>query len=293
MIADRPAVVLDTSVHNRMHRDGAASEEIFAAFKVGYFVRIAGLSVDEMYATPDAADRASMLACANRLQAGPGDCLLPQNEMLRTLIAAYEKDPGTFDWWAVNIASPDCARELNRGDIVNDDNLAAQQRRHLINASKEFEGVWSHLRPKLEEVIKHHGEKPPTVFQEILPMVEADDGLVWKFGQGLYSRVATGDTSEATVRDFMEKCPPFRAVVYAFILASFDRSAGDRHNRERYRAGRVDLFMAIYLPYCDEFISAEGKGIQEKCLSEVARVAKLTTRVRSYDDFCSSLLVTV
>jgi hypothetical protein len=83
MIANRPVVICDTSVHNRMHRGGAASNDIFAALNVGYFVRIAGLSIEELFATPDAAERANVLAFANRLQAGPSDCLLPQNEMLR------------------------------------------------------------------------------------------------------------------------------------------------------------------------------------------------------------------
>jgi hypothetical protein len=124
-------------------------------------------------------------------------------------------------------------------------------------------------------------------------MVESEGGLLWSFGQGLYSRVAVGDTSESTVRDFMAKCPPFRAVAYAYLLAWFDRSLADRHQRDKYRAGRIDLFMSIYLPYCDQFISAEVHGMQERCLREIARVARLATEVRSYDDFCNSMMLAV
>lgn len=293
MIRNRPVVVFDTSVHNRMHRDGPASDHVFAALKVGYYARIAGLSIEELFATPDAAERVSLVACANRLQAGPSECLMPQNEILRLLITAYESNPSAFDWEKVDVTSPDCARELNRGDAARDNELAAQQRQHLMEAKKEYEEPWSRLRPMLEEIIDRHGKTAPTTFDEILPMVEAEGGLLSGFAQGLYSRAATGDTSEATVRDFLAKCPPFRAVVYAFLLTWFDRSLADRHKREKYTAGRVDLFMAIYLPYCDQFISAEGNRMQEKCLREIARVAKLSTLVRSYDDFRNSLLVTV
>jgi hypothetical protein len=293
VIGNRPVVAFDTSVHNRMHRDGAASDDFFAALKVGYFVRIAGLSIEELLATPDASKRAEVVAFASRLQAGPSDCLMPQNEMLRRLIAAYEDNPTGFDWKRVNVTAPEYGREISRGELIADDKLAADQRDHLMDAKKEFEQPWSNLRPKLEEIIERHGESAPTAFDEILPMVEAEGGLVSGIGQGLYGRVATGDTSEATVRDFMAKCPPFRAVVYSFILVWFDRSLADRHKREKYTAGRVDLFMAIYLPYCDQFISAEGNGMQQKCLREIARAAKLETQVRSYDEFCNSLLVTV
>jgi hypothetical protein len=49
--------------------------------------------------------------------------------------------------------------------------------------------------------------------------------------------------------------------------------------------------MSIYLPYADQFITAERKGMQEKCLREVAEAAKIPAVVRSYDDLCQSFLV--
>jgi hypothetical protein len=91
----------------------------------------------------------------------------------------------------------------------------------------------------------------------------------------------------------MDACPPFRAIVYALLLAWYDRSVRERHTGEKFRAGRLDLFMAVYLPYCDRFITAEIYGEQERCLREVARAAGLHTVVGSYDDFCNGMLVTV
>jgi hypothetical protein len=291
MIGNRPVLIFDTSVYNRMLQDGGRSDDIMAALRAAYFVRIAGLSVEEVCATPDAAPRRAIMEWVNKSQAGPGDYLLPQNEMLRLLISSYERDSTSFDWRTVNVSSVGCAREIARGDLINDDALAAAQSQSLKHSGKEFEGVWSHLRPKLAEVIRRHRGTAPTRFEEILPMVEGEGGLLWSFGQGLYSRVAVGNTTEHTVRDFMAKCPPFRAIAYAYLLAWFDRSLADRHKRDRYKAGRVDLFMSIYLPYCDQFISAEGHGMQERCLREIARVAQLATQVRSYDDFCNSMML--
>lgn len=291
MIENRPVLIFDTSVYNRMLREGARSADILTALRVGYFLRIAGLSVEEVCATQDAKQRKAIMECLNKLQAGPSDYLLPHNDILRFLITAYESGPLRFDWKAVNISSPRAAQEMANWHFVTDGTRAQAQFQGLRQSKKQFEGVWSDLRPKLQQVICRHGETAPTTFQEILPMVEAEGGLFWKIGQGLYSRVAKGDTSEATIRDFVAKCPPFRAVAYAYLLAWFDRSLGDRHKRERYTAGRIDLFMAIYLPYCDQFLSAEDYGMQEKCLQEIARAAHLSTEVRSYDAFCNSLLL--
>jgi hypothetical protein len=293
MIGNRPVLIFDTSVYNRMLRDGVPSDDIMAALRAAYFVRIPGLSIEEVCATRDASKRNAIMEWVNKSQAGPGDYLLPQNEILRLLIAAYERRPLRFDWRAVNVSSVGCGQEIARGNFINDDALAEAQFQSLRHSKEEFEGVWSHLRPKLRDVIQRHGRTAPIRFQEVLPMVEAGGGLLWSFGQGLYSRVALGDASEPTVRDFMAKCPPFRAIAYAYLLAWFDRSLADRHKREKYAAGRIDLFMAIYLPYCDQFISAEDRGMQEKCLREIARAAHLSTVVRSYDDFCNSMMLKV
>lgn len=293
MIGNRPVLIFDTSTYNRMLEDGVRSDDIMAALCAAYFVRITDLCVGEVCATPDTSKRKAIMEWVNKSQSGPGDYLLSQKEILRLLIAAYERDPLRFDWRAVNVSSVGCAQEIACGSFINDDALAEAQHQSLKHSKKEFEGVWSHLRPKLKEVIRRHGRSAPTKFQEVLPLVESEGGLLWSFGQGLYRRVAVEDTTESTVKDFMAKCPPFRAVAYAYLLAWFDRSLADRHKRDRYRAGRADLFMSIYLPYCDQFISAEVHGMQERCLREIAQVARLATAVRSYDDFCNSMMLAV
>ena len=78
-----PAICPDTSVHNRMMKDGLESEAIFAALKSGYHVRLLGLSIEELLATPDTATRQALMAAAGRLQHGQSDCLYPHNEILR------------------------------------------------------------------------------------------------------------------------------------------------------------------------------------------------------------------
>jgi hypothetical protein len=291
MIAGRPVVSFDTTVHNRTFKDGATqSDAVLAGLKSGYFVRSTGLALEELVGTPDSSMRSGLLATAGRFQSGPGDCLLPQNELLRLLILAHHTAPDRFDWKAVNVSTSEYARAFSDRAFV-DDALSTEQRNHLNQAKKEFEAPFSALRPKLEEIFERHGEAPPLTFKEVLPRIQGEGGLVWVFGKRLYDQAAGTDVSEATIRQFMEVCPPFRAVVYAFLLAWYDRSLRDRHLAEKFRAGRINLFMAIYLPYCDQFITAEIYGEQEKCLREVVSAAELTTMVRSYDDFCNSMLI--
>ena len=81
-------------------------------------------------------------------------------------------------------------------------------------------------------------------------------------------------------------------LIYPVLLSWYDRAVRDEKG-EKIEAGRNDLFMAVHLPYCDKFVTAEKYGEQERCLREVALVAGLETEILSYDDFCNSFLVTV
>ena len=74
------------------------------------------------------------------------------------------------------------------------------------------------------------------------------------------------------------------------LVSWYDRSLRDRRTGQKLRAGRVDMLMSVYLPYCDKFITAEQNGEQERCLREVAAVAGLETEILSYDNFYGQLL---
>ncbi|MHB1938584.1 MAG: hypothetical protein ACYCOR_18685 [Acidobacteriaceae bacterium] len=290
---NRPVMVFDTSVHNRMMKDGLQSEAIFAALQSGYVVRIIGIAIEELMATPDCETRTRLIASVGRLMNGSHDCLLTQNEIVTRLIRAYEADPVHFQWGRVDITSPEYTAELTGRTLTADDTVASYVRRNLRDSSKQFDRRWSELRSELEEIYHRHGAQRPLTFGEEIPHVIGESGLFWGIAKDSYDWAASTPASDETVRHFVEACPPFRCAVYAILMAWYDRSLREYQGGERFLAGRNDLFMAVYLPYCNQFISAEENGQQGKCLAEVARLANVATLVRSYDDFCSGLLVPV
>src|SRR5579884_3115632 len=91
----------------------------------------------------------------------------------------------------------------------------------------------------------------------------------------------------STVRRFVEACPPFRALVLAVCLAQYEHCIKEPNSGPSYRAGCSDLLMAVYLPYCDQFVTGDHR--QERCLTEIGKVAGLTTEIRSYEAFRSQL----
>lgn len=154
--------------------------------------------------------------------------------------------------------------------------------------------MFSGPRAEIEKVFVAHGEAPPPTFAEAIARLLGSEGkLIVGMGKLLYDRAAGTNASDTTIKAFIDCCPPFRALIYAMLVSWYDKGVRNRQTGEKLAAGRNDLFMAVYLPYCDQFVTAEIRGEQEKCLRAVAVSANLQTKILSYDAFCKSFLVVV
>ena len=164
---------------------------------------------------------------------------------------------------------------------------------------KQYRQTFVGMRPEIETIFETNGQTPPRAFREVIAQLRnGRDTLIWDMGEWemgklFYDHHAETDASEATIKEFMKACPPFRALVCGKLMQWYDLAVRDKHSGERYKAGHNDLLMSVYLPYCDKFVTAEKNREQEKCLREVAAVAELETEILSYDDFCDSFLVKI
>jgi len=292
MIGDLPIVSFDTSAHNRLFKDGSRSEAVLAGIKSGLFFRFAGLSIEELVATPDPAIRAALFTYCARLQDGPTDCLYPQNELIRLLIVDHFRNPSAFNWTTVDVRAWEYEDAIRSREFVLDQQLTTLQGQDLKGRKIGYKETFSKPRLHIQEIFEKYGEAPPATLREALSRLQSGEGrLIWGMGKLLYDRGAETDASEATVRQLMEVCPPFRALIYAMLMSWYNFSVRDPNVGERFNAGGNDQFMSIYLPYCDKFVTADGE--QEKSLREIVFLAGLETKVLSYDDFCNSFLVKV
>ena len=220
MIGDIPIISFDTSAHNRLVDDGALSEPILAGLKSGVSFRFVGLSIDEMVATSDPVKRAALFTYCARLQDGITECIYPHNELTERMILEHHKNPAAFNWKAVDVKAREYERAIRTRELVDDEVLSAEQKAHLKERQKEYEEMFVNIQPELEDVFKRHGEVPPPTFREAIARSQREGSLIWNMGKLVYDRPAQTDASEATIQEFMEACPPFRALIYAMPLLS-------------------------------------------------------------------------
>ena len=110
---------------------------------------------------------------------------------------------------------------------------------------------------------------------------------MWAYGDLLYGKVAKKSYDETTIRAFYGDCPPFRALAVGLCAAQYERCVRDLRCGESLRAGRVDTFMATYLPCCDHFVTNDRK--QLALLRAAASEANITVSVWSYSEFRNTL----
>lgn len=279
----KPILAFDTSALNHLAGDDNLDLRI-AAIQSGYEVRLPELATGEIYATREFPRRKALYEVCRKLLHN-GYCISPPHWLISSLAKCHHRDPITFDWSNVPWRIHEDEEQIRTSTILDDERLATSQLENQKNSKKDFEagfkrgaspcgggsGTW-------EDWIKHQ---------------EQNGGLL-VVAINLYQRALSYDQETGCLRvgqkvelgeeesgKFVNSCPPFRALVYAYAMTAYNRACPSVE--PKYKAGRNDQLMSVYLPYCDIFITADAP--EELCLREIARAAKVATEVLTYKNF--------
>jgi hypothetical protein len=280
-MANRPVLIFDTSALNAL-LDDKESEFLIPALRSGFFVRETGTNLEEVAATTSVDRRQKLLDLCRRLLSA-GGCVQPYHLIIEALIRHWI-GATAFNWKDIRIRFQDYEDEIARQEIISDV-LAKEQKEHARRSQDEFEKVFDDARPAFDELYRDGTVERPATFREFVDRMQIEGGAFWGIGVSFYSRFAKDQPSEETVRRFVSACPPFCALLLAVCVAQYERCIRQPNTGPSVRAGRADLFMSVYLPYCDQFVTCDPR--QERALREVASVGDINVEVRSYEDFRS------
>lgn len=284
-----PRIIFDTTGINALKDGGAASEPLLNGLACGFQVILTGMNADELIATPTAAEREALLSLFNRLL-GSAKCIWPPHEVIRLLVSAHCSNPPEFDWMKVDVRAHAYEVGLTRRDLSNE--ICTEQRTQQFKLENDFKKKWKGLRPKLDRVLRKEPSKRPNDYREAAAIAVRDNGVLWGLGQAMYKYVSRKEPTEVEIKSFMDVCPPFRAACYGLVMAWYNWSLRVQDGKKQAdKAGRNDLMMATYLPYCDRFISNDWP--QRKNLHDLAAEAKIDCEILSFNDFDQSFALVV
>ncbi len=285
MVSRKAILVFDTSVINQL-----SAEKDFSALAAGlttaYHVRLTGSNISELVATTKPQKRGRFLDTCQRLLVS-GECIDPFNWIIEKHIKAFEGDPIQYDWKRVNVRNREIEQEIIRRTLF-DDEMARQEKGSAMEAKETFEDIFGSMRQGFDRIFSQGTERPAT-FADFVRILQKPGGAFWTgYGRKLYARNVRDAPDEEKVRNFVDRCPPLLMMILAAVMAQYQRAIVERPKKKKKRAGRVDLLMSVYLPYCRFFVTRDLD--QEARLREMTVAANLGTEVLSYDDFRSRLL---
>ncbi len=150
-MARKQILSFDTSTLNRFVKD-RDSDPYLAAILAAFDVRLPEMSIGEIYATPDAAQRAKLFTVCRRLLQ-VGQCLHPAHWILDLLVRRHHQDPGSFDWRSVDVRSPGVEREIHENRTLDSHTLVEQQRAANRKLQKEFKAMFQEPRDYIVSAI--------------------------------------------------------------------------------------------------------------------------------------------
>lgn len=279
----KPVLIFDTSAINGLadDRDSAA---LMAGIQTAFMVRLTAQSVAEIIATTDAGRRDRLLSVCQALLRS-GECIQHFNEIIKHLLCLFDSG-APFQWDRVDIRAHDAEDAVVRREL-NDDILSSEQRDLAKKTHNETLDIFDPARAAFEQLVSNGVPRPKT-FSELVAVLQQPGGAFWIFyGADFYKRAAGHRPDEETVQKLTAACPPFRAFLLAICMMRYEHCTRDLSVGESYRAGAVDLFMSVYLPYCDHFVTRDAQ--QERCLREIVAEGALTAEIRSYETFRDTL----
>ena len=245
-------------------------------------VGIPETTLSEVVACPDELERRRLLDVFKRLL-NSGNCIMPLQWIVEEQAKAYQRDPTAYDWKRLDVRFKEGENEIARQEIIH--SLSEETRASQKAWEKQFQSIYRDARAAFQALFEASDKRPS--LREVTDKLLAEGGAHLGIGANLIEKATGTHPSEADTKDFMERCPPFKALLVALCFAQYDRCIRSEREQSLGKAGRVDMLSAVYLPYCKTYITND-EG-QNKALNAVAELMEVEVSVVLYEDFKSQL----
>lgn len=277
-MGDCKRVIFDTSGLNALAKDREANA-VIAGLRSGYVTRFNEINIGEIVATNDAKRRAFLLRLC-RVILRVAECMAPNFWIIEEMVRRYRRDGSAFDWRQVNVRWPELENAIAAGTLTRDSDLTRESAQHNLNINDKFRDVHREIRTGFESAFL--AERPADVIAAVKSLQE---GPLWKYASD-FCVIATGkELEEGEARTLIDKCPPLRAFLIGLCVAQYNWSVRPERDPALFKAGALDYFMSVYLPYCDLFVTADTG--QYNAFRVVAEESGLATGVCTYQQFRS------
>ena len=229
-------LIFDTSAVNALGLDPDIAS-MLKGLGLSYVIGITETVLAEIVATPDEEIRRGLLAVLDRL-VHPGYCLMPYQWTIEHQAKAFDSDRSGFDWRKLHLRFLAGEVEITKQEFVH--TISEETRMSNLQLEKAFKALFAQARPPFQKLFESGEERPS--FRAVTEHLLADGGAYLSIGAGLMERATGKRPTESDVKEFIEACPPFKALLVALCFAQYDRCIRGENMPSLGRAGRNDMY---------------------------------------------------
>ena len=273
-------ISFDTSGIDRLERENERDRKaLIAGLRTFGLVRITGLNVSESLSIQGEhrAERLRLLADLT----GPFNPLQPPNTLLADIACAYQQRRGS-----VSLGDDACWIAIQAPERV-DDAMAAESHQWHQDREDWFVGMNRELREAYSPIFKKYRNQRPRSAAFLMRYFIGRGPEYWDMLLiPIYERQTGHRPSHEEFERCLKRVPAWAMFWLARIYALYRRAVRpNKHGKKN--AGLNDLDSAIYLPFCDLFVTNDVR--QRRALRVVNAANPRKTKIVSYDALRSRL----
>jgi hypothetical protein len=279
-------IIFDTSGLNAL-ADDSESRPITKSLAVGFQVRLSETNISEIAATPKQERRLHLLdLCKHLVQAG--EVIRPYHWIVQEMARQYTTDPARFDWRQVEVRFPELEEEVARRRFLENAGISDEMRADNDATNSDFELLFRKSRGMLAPLFEEYKATNVSI-SDVLDLLTVEESPLWALAGDVYGKATGRHLTRPEIHEFIECCPPLRAILLGICIGQYHWGVKKEREQALYKAGALDLFMTVYLPFCDRFITNDSG--QCNALRLVAERAGFATEVCMYADFRRGFLI--
>lgn len=282
MESGRKKLIFDTSGINAL-ADDPDYGALIRGLRISHLVRVTETTVSEIAANSDEARRIQLLGGLERLLKF-GMCIFPFHVIIKEQAKAYLADRRGYKWRRVNVRFAEAEGEVVRQEVIHE--VSDETRTRLKQWEKDFRAIFLNAKASFQGLFDGRDGTRPSL-KEVAARLLGEGGSHREIAIDLFERSTGMRLSQADVHDFTERCLPFKALLVALCFSQYDRCIRSERQPSLGRAGRLDIFSATYLPYCEVFVTNDDG--QWKALRTVAEMIGQQIDILLYSDFKNKL----
>jgi hypothetical protein len=193
----------------------------------------------------------------------------------RTTITIGERQQGL--WWALE--EPESLDEEARQETY-------AWKRALEDPFREAHRL---ARPEFQQLFFDAAQDRPLSASKLIKLFRDQERIAYDAVAPLWKRLIGTDLLIETYRDLMVQVPQWPLYLAGWAHAMHNRAISERNYGAGNHAGAIDLLCAIYLCYCDCFVTDDVK--QRRALRVLNVLNPRRTQILSYNELRTRLVL--